>query len=81
MDERERRAAKSLLDYWPLALVVIGGVVTAITTWNNINGVIAEQKAFKATVEERRTKTHDDMEAIRTRLTKLEQWKDDVAHN
>jgi hypothetical protein len=76
MDGQERRV-KSLLDYWPLITVVIGGIVTAITTWNNINGVIAEQKAFKASIEERRAKTHDEMEAIRMRITKLEQWKED----
>lgn len=78
MDGPDRRAAKTLLDFWPLIVVAIGGVVTAITTWNNINGVISDQKAFKATVEERRNKTHDDLESIRTRITKLEQWKEDA---
>lgn len=76
IDTPERRV-KSFLEYWPLITVVIGGIVTAITFWNNVNGLVSDQRSFKATVEDRRTKSHDDMEAIRTRLTKLEQWKED----
>ena len=79
MDGSDRRV-KSLLEYWPLIVVVAGGIVTAINFYSNVNGLIAEQKAFKATVEDRRTKNHDDMEAIRIRLTKLEQWKEDNAN-
>lgn len=71
MDGKERRV-KSLLEYWPLITLAVGGIVTAITFWNNVNSLISEQKAFKATVEDRRTKNHDDMESIRTRETKLE---------
>lgn len=77
MEKQDRRAAKSLLEYWPLLIVVAGGIVTAINFYSNVNALISEQKAFKSTVEERRQKTHDDMEAIRMRLTRLEQWKED----
>ena len=72
------RRVKSLLEYWPLIAVVAGGVVTGVTFWNNVKTIVEEQKAFKATVEARRDQSHKDMEDIRTRLTKLEQWKEDI---
>ena len=77
MDKRERTVAKSLIEYWPLLVVAAGGIVTAINFYSNVNGLISEQKAFKSTIDARRDQTHKDMEDIRTRLTKLEQWKDD----
>lgn len=72
----DNRRAKTVLEYWPLIVVVVGGIVTAITFWNNVNGLIAEQKEFKATVDARRDQSHRDMEDIRTRLTKLETEND-----
>ena len=72
MDGQERKTAKTLLDFWPLIVVAVGGVVTAITFWNNVNSLIADQKAFKATVDARRDQAHKDMEDIRSRITKLE---------
>lgn len=76
MEAQERRTAKSILEFWPLIVVSVGGIVTAITFWNNVNSLIADQKAFKANIEDRRAKTHDDMEAVRTRITKLETWRE-----
>ena len=81
MDKQDRRATKTLLQYWPLLVVAAGGVVTAITFYNNVSELVAEQKAFKSTVEARRDQTHKDLEDIRTRLTKLEQWRDDIEHH
>ena len=77
MSGNDRRIANGVLQYWPLIVVAVGGIVTAITFWNNVNSLIGEQKAFKATVDARRDLNHKDMEDIRTRLTRLEQWKED----
>lgn len=55
--------------------------MACVTFYNNVKSIVEEQKAFKATVESRREKSHQDMEDIRTRLTKLEQWKYDYAHS
>ena len=74
----DRRAAKTVLEYWPLIVVVVGGIVTAITFWNNVNGLISDQKAFKGTVDARRDQHQIEMETLRTRVTKLEQWKEDT---
>jgi len=78
MDKQDRRATKTLLDFWPLIVVVAGGIVTAITFYNNVSELVAEQKAFKSTVDARRDQTHKDLEDIRTRLTVLETWKHDL---
>lgn len=51
--------------------------MASVTFYSNVKSVVDEQKAFKATVEARREKSHQDMEDVRTRLTKLEQWKED----
>jgi len=74
----ERRAAKTILDFWPLIVVVAGGIVTAISFYNNVSNLVSEQKAFKTTVDARRDQAHKDLEDIRTRLTILEQWKHDL---
>ena len=79
MDTSGDRRVKSILEFWPLIVVSVGGIVTAITFWNNVNGLIADQKAFKLTIDERRAKTRDEMEEVRHRITKLEQYKED--HN
>lgn len=68
MDGQERRAAKTLMDYWQLILVAVGGIVGAITFYNQVRTVVEEQRAFKATVEDRRTRTRDEMEAIRIKI-------------
>lgn len=68
MDGQERRAAKTIMDYWQLILVAVGGIVGAITFYNQVRTVVEEQRAFKATVEERRTKTRDEMEAIKIKI-------------
>lgn len=84
MDGQDRRTAKSLLEYWQLWLVLLGGAVMGIRFYYAVGDILVEQKAFKATVEDRRTKNHDDMEAVRTRLTKLEtdlEWFKYVSKN
>ena len=78
MTNPERRATKTILEYWPLLVVAAGGIVTAITFYNNVSELVAEQKAFKSTVDARREQTHRDLEDIRTRLTVLETWKHDL---
>ena len=78
MDGNDRRVAQNVLAYWPLIVVAVGGIVTAITFWNNVNGLIADQKAFKSTVDERRDNNRKELEDIRTRITRLEQWKGDI---
>lgn len=75
--KKDRREQKSILDYWQLILVLSGGLVAIITFYNNVKNIVDDQKNFKATVDARRDKNHDDMESIRTRLVKLEQWKED----
>jgi len=80
-DGQERRTAKTILEYWPLIVVSVGGIVTAITFWNNVNGLVADQKEFKKTVDTRKDAHQKESEDIRIRLTKLEQWKDDVENN
>lgn len=68
----ERRATKTLLDYWQLLLVLGGGIVACVTFYNNVKTIVDEQKAFKLTVDARRDQNHKDMEDMRTRLTKIE---------
>jgi len=75
----ERRAAKTILDFWPLIVVVAGGIVTAISFYNNVSQLVSDQKSFKATVDARRDQAHKELEDIRTRLTELEQWKRDLS--
>lgn len=68
MDGQERRAAKTIMDYWQLILVAVGGIVGAITFYNQVRTVVEEQRAFKETVEDRRTKSRDELEAIRIKI-------------
>lgn len=77
MDGHDRRATRTILEYWPLIVVAVSGIVAAITFWNNVKDVIADQKAFKATVDSRKEVHQHEMEDIRVRLAKLEQWKTD----
>jgi len=65
------------VEFWPLIVVAAGGVLTALKFWNNVNDLVQEQHSFKATVETRRDQSHKDLEEIRMRLTRLEQWQSD----
>lgn len=71
-ERRENRFFRRLIDLWPIGVVLLGGVAACFKFYYNVADLAESQKTFKATVDQRRDKNHDDMEAIRNRLTKNE---------
>ena len=77
MDGQERRVAKSLLAYWELWLILIGGAVACVKFYYTVEDLAAAQARWQTGAEAHRDATRNDLEAIRTRLTRLEVWKED----
>lgn len=76
-ERRESRILRKVFDLWPLWLTLLGGVAACFKFYFNVADLAESQKAFKTTVDARRDKNHEDMESIRVRLARLEQWKED----
>lgn len=68
MDGEDRRVAKSLIQYWQLWVLLLGGAIACVKFYYTVQDLSDSQKTFKATIEDRRTRTRDEMEAIRTKL-------------
>ena len=61
-----------VISLWQLWLVLAAGIVAGINFYNTVNRLSEDQKTAKVNAESRRDKNREDMEDIRTRLTKVE---------
>jgi hypothetical protein len=77
MDGQDRRAAKSFLDHWQLIIMLLAGAIACVKFYFTVQDLSIGQKKWQESSETRREKSRDENEAIRTRLTKLEQWRED----
>ena len=83
MSGRETRVRKAdqvisrLIELWPIWGLLATGLVAGIRFYSTVNDLAADQKAWRASAEQRRERTRQEMEEIRQRITVLETRMED----
>lgn len=78
MTDREDHVRKTdqflskMIELWPVWALLATGTVTGINFYNRVNDLVADQKAWKATTEDRRSRSREDDAKRDDRLTRLE---------
>jgi len=72
MDVQERRVAKSLIDYWQLWVLLLGGAIACVKFYYTVQDVSEAQRKWQEGSEVRRERTHDALDALDNRIIRLE---------
>lgn len=75
-EEDTGRNIEKLFKYWPLIVVIFSAIAGYLKLSFYVDQVREQQERWQQSAESRRQKTYDDLETVRTRLTRLEGWRD-----
>lgn len=68
MDGEDRRVAKSLMQYWQLWVLLLGGAIACVKFYYTVQDLSEAQKRWQQSAEVKREKSRDEMEAIRIKI-------------
>lgn len=68
MDGEDRRVAKSLMQYWQLWVLLLGGAIACVKFYYTVQDLSEAQKRWQQSAEVKREKARDEMEAVRIKI-------------
>lgn len=68
MDGEDRRVAKSLIQYWQLWVLLLGGAIACVKFYYTVQDLSEAQKRWQQSAEVKREKARDEMEAVRIKI-------------
>ncbi len=68
MDGEDRRVAKSLMQYWQLWVLLLGGAIACVKFYYTVQDLSEAQKRWQQSAEVKREKSRDELEAIRIKI-------------
>lgn len=68
MEGEDRRVAKSLIQYWQLWVLLLGGAIACVKFYYTVQDLSEAQKRWQQSAEVKREKARDEMEAVRIKI-------------